>query len=336
MVLELVSLVVVVIVVAIVMFFIIEIEEVPEAHVMIVERFKSFHRIAPPGLHILLKILHEAPRKVTIVKTVKEKGMEKPVYKRVESRYLDLRVQILDFPAIKAITNENVPITIDALIFYEIVDPLLAAYRIENIPDSIEQIAQTSLNEQIGKVTLNEAIENKTKIEKGVLEEVKNKVKEWGIEITNVEIQRVEPPAEMLSAMEAKAIAERNREAQLIEADAYKKVVLEKAKGDKEAAITRAEGEKAAAILKAEGEAEAVRKLAAAEGEAIRAILEKIAVADADSAMRYLMAIKYIEALQRISEGKSSKIFFPVELMGSIDRVSEVLYKITSKKEESK
>ncbi len=334
MVLELVSLIAVVIAVAVVMFFVIEIEEVPEAHVMIVERFRTFHRVAPPGLHILLKILHEAPRKVVIVKTVKEKGMEKPVYKRVESRYLDLRVQILDFPEIKAITRENVPIGVDALAFYEIVSPVKAAYRIENIPDSIEQIVQTSLNEQIGVCTFDQAIQSKTVIEKKVLDEVKKKVEDWGIRIINVEIQRIEPPEEMLSAMEAKAIAERKREAERIEAETYQEVVKRKAEGDKEAAITRAEGEKQAAILKAEGEAEATRKLAAAEGEAIRAVLEKIATASPDAAMRYLMAIKYIEALHKIAEGKSSKIFFPVELMGSIDRVSEVLYKITTKKEE--
>lgn len=316
------------------MTLIIRIEEVPEAHVMIVERFRTFNRIAPPGLHILLKILHEEPRKVTIVRTETVKGEEKPVYRKVKSPYLDLRVQILDFPEITAITQENVPLIVDALIFYEIVDPLLAAYKVENIPDGIEQLAQTSLNEQIGKVKLDEAIENKTMIENNVQIEVQKKAAAWGIKITNVEIQKIVPPEEMLSAMEAEAIAERKRRAEFIEAETYQEVVKRKAEGDKEAAITRAEGEKQAAILKAEGEAEATRKLAAAEGEAIRAVLEKVATASPDAAMRYLMAIKYIEALHKISEGKSSKIFFPVELMGSIDRVSEVLYKITTKKEE--
>ncbi len=316
------------------MFLFIQVEEVPEAHVMIVERFNSFSRIAPPGLHILFRSLHERPREVYIVRTKSING--KVVYERVKSPYLDLRIQILDFPEIQAITKENVPIKVDALIFYEIVDPLLAAYRIANIPDGIEQLAETSLNEHIGKYELDVAIEKKSTIEARVIEEVQEKARDWGIRVANFEIQRITPPPEMLEAMEASAVAERKGKAQLIEADAYRQAVERRAEGDKNALITRAEGEKQAAILKAEGEAQATIKIASAEGEAIRSIITGIMRADPDMAMRYLVAIKYIETLQKISESKSSKIFFPVELMGSVDRISEVLYKISKKKEDLK
>ncbi len=316
------------------MFLFIQVEEVPEAHIMIVERFNSFSRIAPPGLHILFRFLHERPREVYIVRTKSING--KVVYERVKSPYLDLRIQILDFPEIQAITKENVPIKVDALIFYEIVDPLLAAYRIANIPDGIEQLAETSLNEHIGKYELDAAIEKKSTIEAGVIEEVQEKARDWGIRVANFEIQRITPPPEMLEAMEASAVAERKGKAQLIEADAYRRAVERRAEGDKNALITRAEGEKQAAILKAEGEAQATVKIASAEGEAIRSIIASIMRADPDMAMRYLVAIKYIETLEKISESKSSKIFFPVELMGSVDRISEVLYKISKKKEDLK
>ena len=308
--------------------------QVPESHVAIVERFGRFRRILPPGLQFYSLIFGESIKRVMIRSTqqVREDDKIKVVYRTISSRFLDLREQIIDFPQQEVITKENVTIIIDALLFYRIVSPYNAVYNVANLPDSIEQIAKVALRDAIGSLTLDEAIQNVDKIKQIVSERVRKVEQEWGIKLVRVEIQKIEPPKRLLEAMELQMKAEREKRAKLIEAEAYRRAEIEKAEGDREAAIRRAEGEMVAKILEAEGQAQALQRLADAEAITVDAIMNKIGIIDAQSAMKYIVALRYVEALKKMADGQATKIYFPIDILSSLDAFTEALLKKFGKK----
>jgi len=243
---------------------------------------------------------------------------------------IDLRETVFDFPKQSVITKDNVVTEINALIYFQIVDPVKSVYEINNLPNAIEKLTQTTLRNVIGELELDDClasrdtINNKLRI---ILDDATNK---WGVKVNRVELQDINPPQDIKEAMEKQMRAERNRRAQIIEAEGTKKATVLHAEGQKEAAINEAEGHKQAKILYAEGEATARIKVAEAEAQAIQKIAEAVVETKADPA-QYLIAIKYIDTLEQIlREGGAGQktVFMPYEasgLMSSVGGLKELL-----------
>ena len=284
---------------------------VQQAEVVIVERLGKFDRVLQSGFNFIIPVL-EAPRAIDW--KVTQKGFDGSTYSIIQKRTkIDLREAVYDFPRQNVITKDNVSISINALLYFQIVDPKSAVYEIQNLPDAIEKLTQTNLRNLVGQLDLDESLVSRDKINhelRAILDEATNK---WGVKVNRVELQDIIPPADIQSAMEKQMKAERDRRAAILEAEGLKKSAVLKAEGEKEAAINRAEGEKQANILRAEGVAQARILEADGEKEAIQRIIN--ALADKGQPDKYLIAMKYLETMKTITSGKDNKIvymlFFP-------------------------
>lgn len=297
---------------------------VQQAEVVIVERLGKYDRTLESGLNYIIPIL-EAPR--GIAWKVTQRGLDGTTYSYIKERSkIDLRESVYDFPRQTVITKDNVSISINALLYFQIIDPKSAVYEIQNLPDAIEKLTQTTLRNLVGQLDLDETLVSRDKINnelRAILDEATNK---WGVKVNRVELQDIIPPSDIQSAMEKQMKAERDRRAAILEAEGQKKSAILKAEGQKEAAINQAEGEKQAAILKAEGIAQARVIEADAEKEAISRII--VALADKGKPDQYLVAMKYLETMQAITSGENNKIvYMPYEATGilsSVDGIKEM------------
>jgi regulator of protease activity HflC (stomatin/prohibitin superfamily) len=243
---------------------------------------------------------------------------------------VDLRETVFDFPKQGVITKDNVVTEINALIYFQIIDPIKAVYEINNLPNAIEKLTQTTLRNVIGELELDECLTSRDTINmklRSILDEATNK---WGVKVNRVELQDINPPVDIKEAMEKQMRAERARRAQIIEAEGTKRAAILEAEGQKGADINEAEGQKQARILKAEGEAEARLKVADAEAKAIQTVAAAVEGSKADPT-QYLIALKYIDTLEEILRdgGAGSKtVFMPYEasgLMSSVGGMKELL-----------
>ncbi len=318
------SLFLLILVVAAVIFVAKGVVIVQQAEVVIVERLGKYDRTLESGLNYIIPIL-EAPR--GIAWKVTQRGLDGTTYSYIKERTkIDLRESVYDFPRQTVITKDNVSISINALLYFQIVDPKSAVYEIQNLPDAIEKLTQTTLRNLVGQLDLDETLVSRDKINnelRAILDEATNK---WGVKVNRVELQDIIPPSDIQSAMEKQMKAERDRRAAILEAEGLKKSAILKAEGQKEAAINQAEGEKQAAILKAEGIAQARVIEADAEKEAIGRIIT--ALADKGKPDQYLVAMKYLETMQAITSGENNKIvYMPYEATGilsSVDGIKEM------------
>ena len=288
---------------------------------MIIERLGKYEKTLESGLNFIIPIL-EAPR--GMAKRVTQRGLDGTVYSySKEVSRIDLRETVFDFPRQNVITKDNVTITINALLYYQIVDAKKAVYAIANLPDAIEKLTQTTLRNLVGQLDLDETLVSRDKINqelRAILDEATNK---WGVKVNRVELQDIIPPADIQSSMEKQMKAERDRRAAILEAEGLKKSAILKAEGQKEAAINQAEGEKQAAILKAEGIAQARVIEADAEKEAIQRIID--ALADKGQPDKYLIAMKYLETLSDITAGENNKVvYMPYEATGILSSVDGI------------
>ena len=297
---------------------------VQQAEVVIVERLGKFDRVLESGFNFIIPII-EAPRAIDW--KVTQKGFDGSTYAIIQKRTkIDLREAVYDFPRQNVITKDNVSISINALLYFQIVDPKSAVYEIQNLPDVIEKLTQTNLRNLVGQLDLDESLVSRDKINhelRAILDDATNK---WGVKVNRVELQDIIPPSDIQSAMEKQMKAERDRRAAILEAEGLKKSAVLKAEGEKEAAINRAEGEKQANILKAEGVAQARILEADGEKEAIQRIIN--ALADKGQPDKYLIAMKYLETMKTITSGKDNKIvYMPYEATGilsSVDGIKEM------------
>ena len=301
---------------------------VKQSESMIIERLGKYSSTLEAGINVIIPIV-DKPRTVQWRYAVEDgQGRRYVTYKSRER--IDLRETVFDFPKQSVITKDNVVTEINALIYFQIVDPVKSVYEINNLPNAIEKLTQTTLRNVIGELELDDClasrdtINNKLRI---ILDDATNK---WGVKVNRVELQDINPPQDIKEAMEKQMRAERNRRAQIIEAEGTKKATVLNAEGQKEAAINEAEGHKQAKILYAEGEATARIKVAEAEAQAIHKIAAAVVETKADPA-QYLIAIKYIDTLEQIlREGGAGQktVFMPYEasgLMSSVGGLKELL-----------
>jgi len=286
---------------------------VKQAQVIIIERLGKYSRTLDSGLHIIWPII-DKPRSINwrYVKT-DFKG-NKYVQIKTESR-IDLRETVYDFPRQNVITSDNVSIEIDALLYFQVTDPVKAVYEINNLPNAIEKLTQTTLRNVIGELELDKTLTSRDTINSKLRDILDEATDKWGVKVNRVELQDINPPQEIKVAMEKQMRAERDRRAKILEAEGTKRSQILKAEGEKEAKIARAEGEAKAKFLVAEAEAKAIKKVA-----------ESVEATGTDPA-QYLLAVKYIKAFNDVVQNNDKTIVVPYEssaMLGSVKALEKI------------
>ena len=280
---------------------------VPEAQAMVVERFGGYLTTWNKGIHLKMPFVDRVAKRVT------------------------LKEQVVDFAPQPVITKDNVTMQIDTVVFYQITDPKLFAYGVENPILAIENLTATTLRNIIGDMELDETLTSREVINTKMRANLDQATDPWGIKVGRVELKNIIPPDQIVDAMEKQMKAERERREAILIAEGEKKSSILRAEGKKESAILDAEAEKTAAILRAEaakekmikeaeGQAEAILKVQQANAEGIRLVKE----AGADQAV---LTLKSFEALEKVADGQSTKIIIPSELQnvaGLVKAATEV------------
>ena len=295
---------------------------VKHSETMVVERLGKYHRTLPSGINIIWPVFEQARAIDTrYVGTTMDGRL---VVRYSQRRRIDLREQVFDFPKQNVITKDNVQTEINALLYYQIVDPFKAVYEIDNLPLAIEKLAQTTLRNVIGELELDETLTSRDTINSKlrlVLDDATNK---WGVKVNRVELQDITPPDSVRYSMEQQMQAERERRAQVTKANGDKEAAVLTSEGQKIAAINKAEAEKQKKILEAQGVAEAKVLQANAEAEAIAKVAEAIKDAKMSPA-QYLLADKYIATLRDISSGQGNKtVYLPYEATTALSSIGSI------------
>ena len=259
---------------------------VPQSRALVVERLGKFHSVMYGGFHVLI-----------------------PFVDRIAAR-VDLREQVTSFPPQPVITADNVVVSIDSVVYYQVTDPMHATYEIANYIQAIEQLTVTTLRNVIGSLDLEATLTSRDSINsqlRGVLDEATGK---WGIRVNRVELKAIDPPPSIQQAMEQQLRAERDKRAAILTAE-----------GVRQSQILQAEGEKASAILKAEGQAQAAITRANGEAEAIQSVFAAIHAGDPTPE---LLSYQYLQMLPQVAQGDASKIWvIPTELTAALDAVAK-------------
>src|SRR6476469_1603250 len=296
---------------------------VGQAEVMVIERLGRFHRVARSVLNILLPLI-ERPKSIDVRYFEVAVGGAKKITAGSTTR-IDLREQVLNFPSQPVITKDNVTIDIDAVLYYRVADPQKATYAVQNLPYALETLTRTTLRNIVGEMELDQTLGSRDMINRRMREVIEDASVGWGVDVTRVELQAIEPPRDIQQSMELVMRAERERRAAVTNAEAGKRAAILESEGQREAQVRKAEGEKEAAILRAEGLASARIAMAQAEAEAIQRITASLP--EGQAAM-YLLGLKYLEALPNITKGPGTTIFLPVEatgVMGALGGMRELL-----------
>lgn len=288
---------------------------IPQSETKIIERLGKYYATLQPGINIIIPFIDRAKEIVTLVHG-----------RYVYSSSIDLREQVYDFDKQNVITKDNIQMKINALLYFQVVDPFKAVYEINNLPNAIEKLTQTTLRNIIGELELDQTLTSRDTINtklRAVLDDATNK---WGIKVNRVELQDITPPESVLQAMEKQMQAERNKRATILTSEGEKQALILQSEGEKTSTINRAEAAKQQEILRAEGEAQARIRKAEAEAIAIRQITE--AVGDSSNPANYLLAQKYIQMLEEMAHNEQAKtIYLPYEatnVMGSIGGIKEL------------
>lgn len=277
------------------------IKVVRESEVYIIERLGKFHKVADAGLTIIIPF-------IDTVRSV-----------------VSLKEQTMDIPPQGVITEDNVTIKIDTVVFYQITDPARAVYEIQSLKKGIEYLAITIIRDVVGKLSLDSTFSSRDLINNQLRVLLDEATDKWGCKVTRVEVQDINPPEDIRDAMEKQMNAERNKRAAILKAEGEKQAAITIAEGKKESAILEAEAEKEAKIRKAAGEAAAIRSIAEAKAEEIKKVYDSIKKADPDEK---LVQLKSLEALEEIAKGDANKVFIPFEAtsaLSSLGAVKEVL-----------
>ncbi len=289
---------------------------VSQSETKIIERLGKYYATLQPGINIIIPFIDRAKPIVTGNYSY--------------SNSIDLREQVYDFAKQNVITKDNVQTQINALLYFQIVDPFKAVYEITNLPNAIEKLTQTTLRNIIGELELDQTLTSRDTINtklRAVLDDATNK---WGIKVNRVELQDITPPESVLQAMEKQMQAERNKRAAILNAEGEKQAAILESEGEKASIINKAEAAKQQEILNAEGHAQARIRVSEAEAIAIQKITE--AVGKSTNPANYLIAQKYIEMLNTIASGDKTKtVYMPIEatnMLGSIGGIKD-LFKVS-------
>jgi len=261
---------------------------IPQARARNVERFGRYRKTLEPGMNFIVPFVDRV----------------KPL--------IDLREQVVSFRGQPVITEDNLVISIDTVLFFQVTDPRAADYEIVDYIQAIEQITATMLRSVIGSMHLEQTLTSRDKINamlRGVLDDASGK---WGIRVTRVEIKAIDPPKSVIDAMEKQMRAEREKRAAILTAEGVRQAKILTAEGEKQGAILRAEGERQSAILRAEGQRESQRLFAEGQAKAIETVFAAIHAGDADPK---LLAYQYLQMLPQIAQGEANKMWIiPSEL----------------------
>ena len=251
-----------------------------------------------------------------------------PFIKRLTK--VDMREQVIDVAPQEVITKDNVVVTVDAVIYYEATDPVKLSYNVGNFIVAISKLAQTNLRNVIGDLDLDSALTSRDIINTKLREILDDATDKWGVRVVRVEIQRIEPPLDVTEAMHRQMKAERDRRAAVTEAEGEKRSAILTAEGVKEARVLEAEGQ--AEAIKRVAEAEKFQKLTVAEGEA-QAIERVFGAIHTGDPTPDLLAIKYMETLEEMADGRATKIFLPLDtsgVLGSVAAIGELFKEASS------
>ena len=260
---------------------------VQQSRAYVIERLGAFSKVWQVGIHVKVPFIERVAKKVS------------------------LKEQVLDYPPQPVITKDNVTMQIDTVVYYQITDPRLYTYGVERPMMAMETLTATTLRNIIGDLELDQTLTSRDVINtkmRAILDEATDP---WGIKVNRVELKNILPPQDIQNSMEKQMKAERDRRQAILQAEGQKKSAILIAEGEKESAILRADAEKQAAILKAEGEAEAIRKVQQALADSLE-MLNKSAPSD------QVIKLKSIEAMQKVADGKATKIIIPSEMQGLV------------------
>ena len=311
-----------VILILVVLIILAGVKVVPQSETKVVERLGKFHSVLQPGLNFIIPFIDKP--KVIYTRRVETGAFARPGVRVSTTTVIDLREQVYDFPSQQVITRDNVTTEINALLYFQIVDPKKSVYEIDNLPNAIEKLTQTSLRNVIGELELDETLTSRDTINaklQSILDDATNK---WGVKVNRVELQDITPPESVRVAMEKQMQAERNRRAEILNAEGEKQSLILRSEGHKMSQINQAEAEKQAAILKAEGEARAQVLRAQAEADAIRNVADAVAQSQTDPAA-YMLAQKYIETLRSMADGQDNKtVYIPYEATSVLSSLGSI------------
>ena len=300
---------------------------VQQSETRVVERLGKYHRTLQSGINFILPIIDKAR---PVYSRYERNSIEGTIVVTKLSDKIDLREQVYDFPKQSVITKDNVTTTINALLYFQIVEPVKAVYEIDNLPNAIEKLTQTTLRNVIGELELDETLTSRDTINsklRAVLDDATNK---WGVKVNRVELQDITPPESVRRSMEQQMQAERERRAKVLEARGQKEAMILQSEGEKESQINQAEAERQTQILKAQGDADARILQATAEAEAIRKVAEAIAATKTDPAT-YMLVSRYIETLKEMAAGGDTKlVYLPYEssnLMSALGALTDLTKK---------
>ena len=271
---------------------------VQQSRAYVIERLGAFQTVWGVGLHFKIPFIDRIARRVS------------------------LKEQVLDYPPQPVITKDNVTMQIDTVVYFQITDPKLYAYGVEQPMAAMETLTATTLRNIIGDLELDQTLTSRDVVNtkmRAILDEATDP---WGIKVNRVELKNILPPQDIQNSMEKQMKAERDRRQAILQAEGQKKSAILIAEGEKESAILRASAEKEAAILKAEAERQAAILKAEGEAEAIRqvqqALADSLAMLNEKAPHDQVIKLKSIEAMQKIADGKATKIIIPSEMQGLV------------------
>lgn len=310
--------------IAIVLFLYRCVYRVCQAQVVLIERFGRFDRMLEPGIHFVIPFVDQI-REVKWT-FLRNDGNDSIYYRYVQRlKAIDLRESTYDFPKQNVITKDNVVIEINALLYYQITDPRAAVYEIDDLPEAIEKLTQTKLRDVIGSMDLDETLVSRDNINQRLRVTLDEATDKWGVKVNRVELQEINPPADIRDAMEKQMRAERTRRAHILEAEGKKQAAILQSEGLCESQILNAKGEAEARLIRAQAESQA--RLINVEAEAQSITLIKNAL-DVKDPVAYMVAMQYLKTLPEVASGKDSKlVFMPYEassLVGSLGMVKEL------------
>jgi len=281
---------------------------VRQSEVMVIERLGSFNRILESGVNIIIPFI-ERPRAITMIRYLRS-GQDYQSVMNDETR-IDRRETVMDFPGQPVVTTDNVNVSINGALYYQIIDPRRAVYEVANMSQAVEVLAKTTLRSVVGKMELDKLFESRAEVNNAIQAEMEEPASKWGVKLTRVEVQDISMPEEVEEAMRLQMAAERKRRATVTEAEGEKTAAIAKAQGQREAAILNAQGDKESAILRAQGEQESIRLVLSTIGDSED---------NKQTVIGYLLGQSYIKVLPNMAKD-GERVFVPYEssaLLGSM------------------